>query len=117
MYIIGRLLKQVVIYKRLSKQEKRKANVVTNYRELLKNASVGKKERWQSNQIMMLRALCRGRKEFISMVILVLKGDTKKQMDPDSARQYTSSNVKKLAASVRGTLGHLSCGVWLAIFN
>ena len=115
MYVIGGFLQQVVIYKHLFNLEKRKANFVTNYRELLKNVCMGTKERWQSNQVTMLRALCRARKEFISMVILVQKRDTKNQMDPNSTRPYTSSNVKKLAASVRGTVGHLSSGVWLVI--
>ena len=59
----------------------------------------------------MLCALCRGKKEFISMVILVPKRETKNHREPDSTRPYACSTVKKLADSVRGTVGHLSCGV------
>jgi len=36
MYVIGGLLKQVVIYKHLFKLEKRRENVATDYKELLK---------------------------------------------------------------------------------
>jgi len=45
------------------------------------------------------------------MVTLVLMRETKNQSEPDSARPYASSAVKKLADFVRGTVGHLSCGV------
>jgi len=45
MYVIRVLLKQLVFYKHLFKLEKRKENVVTIYKELLKNVSMGTKER------------------------------------------------------------------------
>jgi len=45
------------------------------------------------------------------MVILVPKRETKNHREPDSTRPYACSTVKKLADSVRGTVGHLSCGV------
>ena len=113
MYVIGGLLKEVAIYKHLFNLEKKKSERCDKLQKIVEKMSLWEQGN-DDNPIKSQRYVCcveEERKEFISMVLFVPKRDTKNQRDPDATRQYTSSNVKKLAASVRGTVGHLSCGV------